>query len=294
VSGVGSGPLTIEVMMSTLHHASAVLVAMAAMSLTGCSGTRQTLQGQQSVQPAASRAARPAPAADRIALLERLAADAVQEDPDFLGRPRWSVNEARRAVSLDLTPVPPEAVLSRDDPLAGPLEIMIRVAVLRRDFKAHWTGAADWAGPLDELDALARRHAAQVVSGTTGPADPGAKQMSEDASRQWDRVEQAARTYARRAGYDVEASRSVDDGYVVTFVIAPPSGRLKLMTELAYRKAAIVGDVESRWRDIKAPREKLVGRYRYRSEWPADVGGSDEGQIAVSEDTTWTFTPKKR
>jgi hypothetical protein len=256
------------------------------IALAGCAGSPAA--------PAKPQAVPPRSTGDRLDLVRRLAAEAIEADSNFLGKPRWVVNDSTQRVRIDLSPVAPEALLSGDDPLAPPLELMIRVMALRRDFKASWKGEPEWAGPLDDAEALVREYLNKLPPGASRRRDDRTSRLNEDAQRSWQKLKPLVDAYADRIGYDVETIRSPAEGYNVTIVISPPTGRVRFMPELAYRKAIYYGNLSDHWVKLDDGKQTLAGLFRYHAEWPSDLGGDEEGTFEIREVTTVTFRPKKQ
>jgi hypothetical protein len=94
-------------------------------------------------------------------LLTQLATEGVAENREFLGRTRFAISEADHSFAYDLDPIPAHAVLSSGDPYGIPLEALIRVVSLRRDFRATVSAEDFWVTPLDSIQEAVRMHLAR-------------------------------------------------------------------------------------------------------------------------------------
>lgn len=66
------------------------------------------------------------------------------------------------------------------------------------------------------------------------------------------------------------------------------------MSALQYRECRFFHLEEDEFfTDVLQEEVDLIGRYRYRAEWAADLGGPDEGDFEVKGPTTLKFTPRE-
>jgi hypothetical protein len=228
-----------------------------------------------------------------FALLNDLAKDAVSTDSN-LGRTRVSISAG--VLSYDFQPAP-DSSISRPNRLTSPLELLIRIEALTRDFQRSVPTESFWAPPLDHLRSVA---ASMVEGAFSAPAEDqwlSRKQEFEDrVGQDFALLAQETLAFARKAGLDVVATRGSVGGYKVEVRIDPPKAHIKFMTFLDYRRCnAFKLDLKNYWVDLYAGQHMLIGKYRYLAEWPASLSEADEDNFDITEEgTTLTFRPKEK
>jgi hypothetical protein len=224
----------------------------------------------------------------RSEFLQGLVTDALRDDPDFLGRPRIKLEQ--NVLTYDLEAVPLRLVLSKDDPLAGPLEILIRSAVIRRDLRKLFPGETFWSAPLNDVEARTMSLALRSDSEQTKNSAEETKSLDKDLNTLKDELNRAA----LQKGWTVETHRGGGDAYDVQIVIDPPGAKLKMMPFLAYRKARFYGtSLDTLWNVYDPGAHRLIGRWRYRVEWTNAQGGPEEDNLSITDNATLTFSPHK-
>jgi hypothetical protein len=222
------------------------------------------------------------------------AADVISSGDEYLAKNRFVVLADGHTLYYDLSGAPAETVLSKTDPLSIPLEAEIRVNALRRDFRSSVSQHSFWVTPLDTVEKsvleCVARFAAQQNQGE--PA-----QCSGAIEQRFDELKQAIEHFATAERFSVAGatqSRAPVAGYLVQVKVEPSRARIRVMTALEYRKCIFFKvPLENQWTDLVAADQEMIGRYRYRAEWPMELGGPEEGQFEVRKPGTIVFRPKQ-
>jgi len=216
--------------------------------------------------------------------LENLARFAITSDPAYLGRPRFRI--ANNRVLYDVSPVPADDILNSRDPLAIPLECLIRLEALKRDFLLAVPKEVFWRAPLRNLQIQLRSYMLHSRADTpNGSTD----QLEAAIRREWQSLSTRVEKYAFQQGLDVQTSREPAPGFKVAVKIVPPNGRVRYMPFLAYEKAVTMKtSLDEQWRELLAGAVTLIGRYRYRADW-MDPIHMEEGNFEIREATDLTF-----
>lgn len=227
-----------------------------------------------------------------------LAVEAKDSDSTFLGKKRFAIHPDDQTLSYDLTPIPLKHVLSETDPLAVPLEAMIRAEALRRDFQASIPDEKFWIAPIESVEKRALGCIASVMAKQNyGTSAPMQEECSKQLAQQFADVKQAIVGYATAHGLTPIATAQGRDptaGYQVQIKIDPPRARVRVMTVLEYKKCIYFKTpLEEQWIDLLGGEQEMIGRYRYRAEWPADLGGPEEGTFEIQKAGALTFRPKQ-
>lgn len=234
-----------------------------------------------------------------LAVLRQLASEQIAKDGEFLGRTRFRADLQNQTYFYDLKPAPTRLILAEGDPYATPLEALIRIEALRRDFRASVANENFWTGPLAAAEDAA---AACVQSADALP--PGGvaaeleKACSARLSEQFKRVEEsiAAFAEAHKLRLIMAEGRDAATGFPVQIKVDPPRARVRVMPLLEYKKYQFFKTPpdQYRWNDLLDTESQLIGWYHYRAEWPAELNGPDEGDFCIKNPGTITFRPTQR
>jgi hypothetical protein len=233
-------------------------------------------------------------------LLTRLAREQVLADHEFLGKTRFSIDQETRTLSFDLNPVPANAVLSNRDPCARPLETLIRVESLRRDFRATIPNETFWPAPLEAIEQVIQRCLQDIErSRLKRGAANDQQECFISIDEQFDKLGALIGTYATAHGLKLAESLRVRDpviGYEVHVKIDPPGAHVRVMTLLEYKKYQYskTPKEQYRWRDLLDTEDAMIGWYHYRAEWPPELNGPEEGDFEIKRPGTITFTPTQK
>jgi hypothetical protein len=185
----------------------------------------------------------------------------------------------------------------KENRLAVPLELLIRVTALRRDFSTVFPNAAFWHQPLDDIEGLV------PIIVATAFDDSGDKEWAIHArgfessvATALDRLGYSLLDYAEELHLDVMETRGPAQGYPVLVVIEPPKARVRYMPYLQYKICdSFKVPLENQWSDLDAGIHTLIGRYHYLAEWPASLNGPVDGNFEVREEhQTQTFRPRSK
>lgn len=221
-------------------------------------------------------------------------------DDAFLGKPRFSLDTQRRTFSTDLAPIPLDFILSRTDPLARPLEILLRTEVLRRDFRVALPDEKFWRISLDSIE--------QTVNACLQNGELREANSVETTNRQrcyaevdqiFDQLETQIAGYANTHRLErIEPLRPRDPivGYRITVRVEPPRARVRVMPLLEYKKYKYLQTSEKdyQWTDLLDTENRMIGWYHYRVEWPSELNGAEEGDFEIKNPGTMTFRPAQR
>ena len=229
-----------------------------------------------------------------FSLLKDLADQAIRQDPAFLGKVRFSAHPEDRTFSINLAAVPSDLLLSKSDTNAPVLDALIRVAALRRDLQAAFPGEDSWRAEADGVEQAAKRCMQASGSGGSAGADPETCLDQIDGSFSIFRKAVIAFATAKGLKERNEDTRGIP-GYPVHVAIMPPRAKLKVMTLLEYKKCQYLQKPKEQyeWTDLVGSTFQMIGKYRYRVEWPADLNGPEEGDIEITGPQTLTFTPSR-
>jgi len=224
--------------------------------------------------------------------LKELAAEQIGSDNAFLGKRRFSIDKESHTIFYDLRPTPLNFVLSETDPEAMPLEALIRVAALRRDFAATIPNEKFWPVSLNDIQQTVERCApiSQVE------AD---EQCVKILDEQFGALKQLITTYAAVHGLrliEPPQARGSVVAYRVRVKIDPPRARLRVMTLLEYKKYEYFKTPpgQYQWSDLLDSETDMIGWYHYRAEWPTELNGPEEGNIEIKKSGTLTFRPTQK
>jgi hypothetical protein len=244
------------------------------------------------------RAEKSDPMAGRASTFQRLkdlATEQLTSDLLYLGRSRFSIATDQKLITYDFSPFPLADILSANDSLAIPLEAVMRIEALRRDFGRVVQREGFWRAPLTNAEVIIRESLARSYQQSDNQLRQKLKFDSERIEEQFNNLETAVFDYADRKGLDVERSREPAKGYPVTIKIEPKLTRVRFMPFLAYRKCVYFKTpLDDEWNDLDEGTHTMIGRYHYRAEWPADLNGPEEGNFEIREETTVTFRPARR
>jgi hypothetical protein len=237
---------------------------------------------------------------DPMALLRRLASEQVKTDQRFLGETRFTIDQQNQTFSYDLRAVPLNVVLSDRDPYAKPLEALIRLETLRRDFGSTIPNETFWSKSLNSVE-LAVQRCVEVLENrqTAQDAVNDSQECSNGVDVRFAQLETAISLYADAHGLKFRPpsdKREAVLGYRVHVLIDPPKARVRVMTLLAFKKYQYSQTAKDKyqWSDLLASDVDMIGWYHFRAEWPAELNGPDEGDIEVKGPETITFKPNPK
>lgn len=237
---------------------------------------------------------------DSMKVLTRLAGEAVNGNDSFLGKTRFSINQQKRTFFYDGNPVPADLVLSNQDTLARPLEALIRIEALRRDFEAAIPTDQFWHESSDSI-VQAIRSCVQRPPPESPDEDvkKSAKECSSGIEKQFDNLKISVFAFA--AGHRLEFAEPIKIrdpvvGYRVNVEINPPRARVRVMTLLQYKKYQYFHTSREnyQWNDLLSSENVMIGWYHYRAEWPSDLNGPEEGDFEIKGPITVKFVPAPR
>lgn len=234
-----------------------------------------------------------------MSLLRKLAGEEIASDGSFLGKTRFSIDSKASTVLYDMTPVPIGLILSDSDPLAIPMEAMIRTEALRRDLQKSAPAENFWIVPLANIqgkikncvDSLLHLKAKSALQEKEADCSAG-------IAEQTDYLDVSIHTFAKDRKLAL-TQRPVDRapavGYKVRVSIEPPKARVKVMTLLEYKKCMNSHvPLTDQWNDLVEGDVKLIGRYHYLADWPTELNGPEEGNFEIREPGAITFRPNAR
>jgi hypothetical protein len=229
-----------------------------------------------------------------LSLLTQLAAEQVAEDRTFLGKTRFRISQQDRTVFYDFSALPAEAVLSNNDRYTLPLEALIRAEALRRDFLAAVPRESFWVAPLESIR-QAVGQCVRDVERAQATALAVKNACAVDIERRFDALKASLLLFAAAQNFETAQGRGPTIGYRVQVKVEPPKARVRVMTLLEYKKSLYFKTpMDDHWIDLLAGEHDMIGRYRYRAEWPPELNGPEEGNFEVTEPTTITFRPKQK
>lgn len=229
-------------------------------------------------------------------VLDQLASEAISEDRVFLGRARFTISKADGTYSYDSAPVPASSVLGADDQYGKPLESLIRIKALRRDFELAVPDATFWVGPLEGAEKAVQDCVDEL--GSSKFSAQSAQRCDTTVEESFRKLDQAVHDYALANALQLVQWRKRDpaQGYKVTVKFSPEKAHLYLMPLFEYKKCHYPGSpVQAcQWNEVLSPEVEMVGWYHYRADWPQELNGPVEGDFEVTEPGTFTFTPKNK
>ena len=283
--------------MAVLCLAPLTGIAVAQGNLYQLYGSSLLVQGKKSGNTASRDSG---PGGQRsMSLLMKLASEQIRVDTAFLGRQRFSLNQQSRILAYDLNSVPPNLVLSGGDKYAGPLEALIRVESLRRDFYATIPNEKFWLAPLGSIQRAVERCVQDLDVSTNNGNTSSHEDCSRNIDDQFEQLRVLITTYAAAHHFKVVESqhmRGSAPGYQVHVKVEPPSARLRVMTLLEFKKCQYlkVPTEQCRWNELLDTASEMIGWYHYRAEWPPELNGPEEGDFEIKKESTITFKPKPR
>jgi hypothetical protein len=230
-----------------------------------------------------------------LAILDQLATEAISQDKLFLGKTRFTISKADGTYSYDSAPLPASSVLRADDQYGKPLESLIRIKALRRDFGSAVPNTTFWVAPLEEAEKAVQNCVRELESLS---AQSVGQQCDTAVEASFRNLDKAVHDYAAANKLQLVQWQKRDPalGYKVTLKISPEKAHLYLMPLLEYKKCHYPGSpVQAcQWNEVLDPQVQMIGWYHYRADWPQDLNGPDEGDFEVTEPGTYTFTPKNK
>lgn len=200
-----------------------------------------------------------------------------------------------------------ELGLARDDPYQLPLTTLLHVEALRSVIARATFGT--WSGKMAGLLSAPLRQIEDSVYSTVLDIESTTDRKQLD-SKLKSRAQEIDQGYAKvRAVIESPANSPFDDGapfrprtmgwsiggpFDVRIITDPPKGRIRIVTDLAYRLYLIRQLPRQRWewRELIREKEPLIGRYFFLAQWPD--GRQNEGSLEVLRADNVTFSPKAR
>lgn len=235
-----------------------------------------------------------------MVLLKRLASEQVLTDGEFLGKTRFRIDQQGRTFSYDLRPAPRTFMLAEGDPYAGPLEALIRVEAMRRDFRAAIPGEDFWIAALGSIEGVVQRCIQDLEASKRERGTLATEQTCTTRIQvQFDKLRDAILSFAaanKLTLLELPQTRDPAPGYRVQVKIDPPRARVRVMPLLEYKKYLYfkVPQEQYQWNDLLDSESDMIGWYHYRAEWPADLNGTEEGDFCIKKPGAITFKPPKR
>lgn len=230
-------------------------------------------------------------------ILDQLGTEAISEDKLFLGKTRFTISKADGTYSYDPSALPASSILRADDQYGKPLETLIRIKALRRDFGSAVPDATFWVAPLGDAE-KAVQDCVRELGASKSPAKPAGQRCDTPVETSFRDLDTAVHDYA--VGNKLQLvqwqKRDPAQGYKVTLNISPAKAHLYLMPLLEYKKCHYPGSPVQvcQWNEVLDPEVQMIGWYHYRADWPQDLNGPDEGDFEITKPGTLTFTPKSR
>jgi hypothetical protein len=290
LSTVGIGPPNVS---AVLHNN----ISSPTLSLTALDREEGVLTKLQKVNNRDGQESAGGATGSQLTVLDALAKDALAEDKHFLGKRRFEVSLTRKTYWYDLNPVPLSDVLSADDRYSMPLEALIRIEAVKRDLQESVPTEQFWPGPVSAAEAIIHEFVKQLQNSSMKSRTSDIQQRSTELIEdQLKLLKTGIESYAARQGLqriDVQARDPVV-GYRVQIKVEPNKAHVHVMTLLQYKKYESLGTPPDKyeWTDLMESETLLIGRYRYRVDWPQELNGPEEGSIEITEPGILTFTPK--
>ncbi len=224
-----------------------------------------------------------------LPLLQRLAQEAIEGD-DNLGRPRIYV--VASTLHCDMRPVLSTSLALPENRLTLPLALLIQISTLRRDFAAVLPAVPAWRQPLNDIEKLLPAILTAAYSDSS--ADEWHKSVriyESSVAASLDELNGSLLAYAAKHHLDLRRTREPATGYPVQIHIVPTATRIRFMPFLQYRLCVVFAmNLDDQWTDLNEGTHTLIGRYRYRAEWPTP----EEGTFEIRATSTLNFRPKGR
>jgi hypothetical protein len=221
--------------------------------------------------------------------------DASILDDPFLGKARVTLNRRSGTLEFNLAALPSGAILSEDNVLSPLLEAAIRRRVLRRDISRAFPSDKSWEPLFDAVNRAIDSCLRATVKSTSRDSLVTSTTACSTIDDAFDKFASKLRENAKLQKLDVVESRGATSFFRVKVTFNPKKVRLRIMTALQYRECLFFHLHEDDFfNDVLQEEENLIGRYRYRAEWPAELGGPEEGDFEIKGPATLTFTPDGR
>lgn len=236
---------------------------------------------------------------DSVGSLNQLASEEIVRDIEFLGKTRFSVDLHDQTYFYDPTPVSASFVLAKDDPYEVPLEALIRIKALRRDFSAAVPTNDFWIAPLGSIEAVVNACIRDLGEPKADGTTTDVRKCSVRIQAQFDKLGESISSFASAQKFtpsEILRRRDPAPGYRVQIKIDPPSARVRVMPLLEYRKNQYfkIPLTNYRWNDLLASESDMIGWYHYRAEWPAELNGLEEGDFCITKPQAITFKPPQK
>ena len=233
---------------------------------------------------------------ESFSVLKRLAAEEVAADGRFLGKTRFAIDRQNRTFFYDLDPIPLNLVLSRNDAYGFPLEAIIRVESLRRDFRAEISDEPFWSDSLESVERAVHACVDAVETVQQLRKTDSRVQECSPVNQEFNKLKALLLAFASSHGLRFfEPIRMKDPvpGYRVHIVVDPPKAKIRVITRLEFKKYQYTKTPKSeyQWNDLLADEDDLIGWYHYLAEWPSEFHGPEEGDFEVQGPATITFRP---
>lgn len=235
-----------------------------------------------------------------VDLLAQLASEQIVLDTEFLGRTRFRLDQRDRTFSYDLTPTPGKFLLAKSDPYEIPLEALIRVKALRRDFLSAVPNDNFWVLPLESIEGVIKGCVRDLDASTSEKQTASAEEScSIRIESQFDKLKESIVNFTSARNltlFEPPRTRDPAPGYLVQIKVDPPRARIRVMPLLEYKKNQYFKVPQDRyqWNDLLDSESELIGWYHYRAEWPPALNGPEEGDICIKRPGLITFRPPQR
>jgi hypothetical protein len=230
------------------------------------------------------------------ALVQLSRTDAM-DDRNLLGRTRFAVNKPSHSYSYDLDPTPTRYVLSGDDPYGKPLEALIRLESIRRDFESSVPNENFWRPRTVDIQS-AIDNCIDRIDSSEFKFKP--KYFQDECSKkieaEFQNLDRSIQRYAsvNKLKRIIVETRDAIAGYRIVVKTDPPKIQVHIMTLLQYKKYQYLNVPADKyqWNDLFDPENVMIGWYHYRVDWPKNLNGPEEGNVEITKPGVLTFTPK--
>jgi hypothetical protein len=226
--------------------------------------------------------------------LERFLADVVNDpivsNDSLLGKPRVIVDENAATLELHLEPIPARYLLNEGSPLNTALEADIRLSILRRDLASAFSEQS-WTPAFGTIDEAIRACVETEVNSTDQKKHATNEDPCPAIGAGFAQLGTQIEHEAKQRHLDVIETRGGVTPFPIRMSFVPRKVPLKIMTALQYRECQVLHQpMQGEFNDVVQDPVYLIGRYHYRVEWPAELGGPQEGDFEIKSGGTLRFT----
>lgn len=184
--------------------------------------------------------------------------------------------------NLEATPY--TSLVSKPDRFIVSLELLLRVAVLRRDIHGLLPNQAFWSGPLENNELIAHKLVTAAVESKNDDAwQDGRIKLEATARSNFEVLARGLEDYAQKSNLRVAKPRGGPVPYEVTLHSIPPNASIQYMTFLEYElcdKKILGYRLDKSWLHATG-KLRLIGKYRFRLEWTGSANAPVEGNFFV-------------